>query len=177
MADVLTYVLHYEGAFNKNSLGAVSEAAKRAKDIGQEAHAVVVGEDVPDDLAKSLGKYGATKVWRAKAPEGLVGQVHRAVGAERDGLVQRAERGIGAHRDRDDLVHRDRSALLDLHGGLDRVRVEGVQVLFPAAVEALGIRVHALLDGGVRDLFHQDANLQSGLLFRYGVRDITPLID
>ena len=27
MADILTYVLHYEGAFNKNSLGAVSEAA------------------------------------------------------------------------------------------------------------------------------------------------------
>ena len=25
MADVLTYVLHYEGEFNKNSLGAVSE--------------------------------------------------------------------------------------------------------------------------------------------------------
>ena len=71
MSGILTYVLHYEGAFNKNSLGAVSEAAKRAKDIGQDAHAVVVGEDVPDDLAKSLGKYGATKVWRAKAPEGL----------------------------------------------------------------------------------------------------------
>ena len=30
MADVLTYVLHYEGAFNKNSLGAVSEGAARA---------------------------------------------------------------------------------------------------------------------------------------------------
>src|SRR4051812_6135487 len=71
MSGILTYVLHYEGAFNKNSLGAVSEAAKRAKDIGAEAHAVVVGEDVPDDLAKSLGKYGATKVWRANGPEGL----------------------------------------------------------------------------------------------------------
>ncbi|MFL5896209.1 MAG: electron transfer flavoprotein subunit alpha/FixB family protein [Thermoleophilaceae bacterium] len=71
MSGILAYVLHYEGAFNKNSLGAVSEAAKRAKDIGAEAHAVVVGEDVPDDLAKSLGKYGATKVWRAKGPEGL----------------------------------------------------------------------------------------------------------
>ena len=30
MADVLTYVLHYEGEFNKNSLGAVSEGAARA---------------------------------------------------------------------------------------------------------------------------------------------------
>jgi electron transfer flavoprotein alpha subunit len=70
MSGILTYVLHYENQFNKNSLGAVSEAAKQAKEIGAEAHAVVVG-DVSDELAKSLGKYGATKVWRAKAPEGL----------------------------------------------------------------------------------------------------------
>ena len=36
MADVLTYVLHYEGALNKNSLGAVSEGAARAAEIGGE---------------------------------------------------------------------------------------------------------------------------------------------
>jgi electron transfer flavoprotein alpha subunit len=71
MSGILTYVLHYEGEFNKNSLGAVSEAAKLAGAIGGEAHAVVVGEKVPDDLARSLGSYGATKVWRASAPEGL----------------------------------------------------------------------------------------------------------
>jgi electron transfer flavoprotein alpha subunit len=71
MSGILTYVLHYEGEFNKNSLGAVSEAAKLAGEIGAEAHAVVVGENVSDDLAKSLGKYGATKVWVANAPEGL----------------------------------------------------------------------------------------------------------
>ena len=71
MSGILTYVLHYEGEFNKNSLGAVSEAAKLAGEIGGEAHAVVVGEGISDDLAKSLGKYGATKVWRANAPEGL----------------------------------------------------------------------------------------------------------
>jgi electron transfer flavoprotein alpha subunit len=71
MSGILTYVLHYEGEFNKNSLGAVSEAAKLAGQIGGEAHAVVVGEGVSDELAKSLGKYGATKVWRASAPEGL----------------------------------------------------------------------------------------------------------
>jgi electron transfer flavoprotein alpha subunit len=70
MSGILTYVLHYENQFNKNSLGAVSEAAKQAKAIGAEAHAVVVG-DVSDDLAKTLGNYGATKVWRAKGPEGL----------------------------------------------------------------------------------------------------------
>jgi electron transfer flavoprotein alpha subunit len=71
MSGILTYVLHYEGEFNKNSLGAVSEAAKRAGEVGGEAHAVVVGEGIPDDLAASLGKYGATKVYRANAPEGL----------------------------------------------------------------------------------------------------------
>jgi electron transfer flavoprotein alpha subunit len=71
MSGILTYVLHYEGEFNKNSLGAVSEAAKRASEIGGEAHAVVVGEGISDDLCRSLGKYGATKVYRANAPEGL----------------------------------------------------------------------------------------------------------
>ena len=72
MADVLTYVLHYEGEFNKNSLGAVSEGAARAKEVGGECHAVVVGgDDLTDDLCKTLGQYGATKVHRAKGPEGL----------------------------------------------------------------------------------------------------------
>jgi electron transfer flavoprotein alpha subunit len=72
MSGILTYVLHYEGEFNKNSLGAVSEGAKRARDLGQEAHAVVLGgDDLTDDLCKSLGKYGATKVYRVRGPEGL----------------------------------------------------------------------------------------------------------
>jgi electron transfer flavoprotein alpha subunit len=71
--SILTYVLHKDGEFNKNSLGGVSEAAKLAKEIGGDAAAVVVGEgdDLTDDLLKSLGKYGAAKVFRAKAPEGL----------------------------------------------------------------------------------------------------------
>jgi electron transfer flavoprotein alpha subunit len=72
MADVLTYVLHYEGAFNKNSLGAVSEGAARAAEIGGECHAVVVGgEDLTDALCETIGAYGAKKVFRAKGPEGL----------------------------------------------------------------------------------------------------------
>jgi electron transfer flavoprotein alpha subunit len=71
MADILVYALHYEGAFNKNSLGAVSEAASLASQIGGEAHAVVVGEGVSDDLAGQLGNYGVSKVFRAEAPEGL----------------------------------------------------------------------------------------------------------
>src|SRR5437588_2739175 len=72
MADVLTYVLHYEGEFNKNSLGAVSEGAARAAEVGGECHALVIGgDDLTDDLCQSLGAYGATKVFRAKGPEGL----------------------------------------------------------------------------------------------------------
>src|ERR671939_1285804 len=73
MSAILTYALHYEGEFNKNSLGAVSEAGKLAKEIGGEAAAVVVGEgdDLTDDLCASLGKYGASKIYRARAPEGL----------------------------------------------------------------------------------------------------------
>ena len=72
MADILTYVLHYEGALNKNSLGAVSEGATRAAEIGGQCHAVVVGgEDLTDELCQTLGSYGATKVFRARGPEGL----------------------------------------------------------------------------------------------------------
>ena len=70
--SVLVYALHYEGEFNKNSLGAVSQGAKLAKEIGGEAAAVVVGgDDLSDDLCASLGKYGVSKVYRAKGPEGL----------------------------------------------------------------------------------------------------------
>jgi len=72
MSGILTYALHYEGAFNKNSLGAVSEGARLAKEIGGEAAVVVVGgDDLTDDLCVSLGGYGATKVYRVNAPEGL----------------------------------------------------------------------------------------------------------
>jgi electron transfer flavoprotein alpha subunit len=76
MSGILTYALHYEGEFNKNSLGAVSEGAKLAKEIGGEAAVVVVGgDDLTDELCQTLGNYGATKVYRAKGPEGLGGPV------------------------------------------------------------------------------------------------------
>ncbi len=72
MGGILVYALHDdEGNFNKNSLGAISEAAKLAGELGTEAAAVVVG-DVADDAAAGLGAYGASKVYRCKeAPEGL----------------------------------------------------------------------------------------------------------
>ena len=72
MAGILVYALHNdEGEFNKNSLGALSEASKLAGELGTDAAAVVVG-DVSDEAAAGLGAYGVKKVYRAKeAPEGL----------------------------------------------------------------------------------------------------------
>jgi electron transfer flavoprotein alpha subunit len=85
MSNILVYALHYEGAFNKNSLGAVSEAARLANEIGGEAHAVVVGQGVSDDLAASLGNFGAKKVYKAEGPEGLAQPVVDALGKLFDG--------------------------------------------------------------------------------------------
>jgi electron transfer flavoprotein alpha subunit len=72
MPGILVYALHDdEGEFNKNSLGALSQASKLAGEIGGEAAAVAVG-DVSDDAAAGLGAYGVKKVYRCKeAPEGL----------------------------------------------------------------------------------------------------------
>ncbi|HZA59317.1 MAG TPA: electron transfer flavoprotein subunit alpha/FixB family protein [Solirubrobacterales bacterium] len=72
MAGILVYALHDdEGNFNKNSLGALSEAAKLAGELGTEASAIIVG-GVSDDAAKGLGAYGVKKVYRATdVPEGL----------------------------------------------------------------------------------------------------------
>jgi electron transfer flavoprotein alpha subunit len=73
MSGILVYALHYEGAFNKNSLGAVSEGARLASELGTECHVVVVGDKagLPDDLCASLGSFGASKVHRVEGPEGL----------------------------------------------------------------------------------------------------------
>ncbi len=80
MANILVYALHYEGAINKNSLGAVSEGARLAAELGGEAHAILVGEGVPQDLAATLGRYGASKVLVAEGPEGLAQPVVDAMG-------------------------------------------------------------------------------------------------
>jgi len=73
MSGILVYALHYEGAFNKNSLGAVSEGARLAGELGGECHVLVLGDraGLPDDLCASLGRYGAAKVFRVEGPEGL----------------------------------------------------------------------------------------------------------
>ncbi len=81
MGNILVYALHYEGAINKNSLGAVSEGARLASQIGGEAHAILVGQGVPQDLAGTLGNYGAAKALIAEGPEGLAQPVVDAMAA------------------------------------------------------------------------------------------------
>ncbi len=73
MSGILVYALHHDGAFNKNSLGAVSEGARLASEVGGECHALVLGDKagLPDDLVASLGRYGASKVFRVEGPDGL----------------------------------------------------------------------------------------------------------
>lgn len=71
MSNILVYALHHEGAINKNSYGAISEASKLAGELGGEVHVVLVGEDISDDVAGSVGTYGATKALRVAAPAGV----------------------------------------------------------------------------------------------------------
>ena len=71
--SVLTYALHYEGEFNKNSLGAVSrgrQARGRARRRGRRGRRRRRRPDRRALRARSAS-YGAQKVYRAKAPEGL----------------------------------------------------------------------------------------------------------
>src|SRR3954453_9006988 len=70
--DILLYAQHEEGEFNKNSLGAVSEGARIAGELGGECHALVLGgDDLSDDLCGALGGPGGAKVFRVRGPEGL----------------------------------------------------------------------------------------------------------
>ena len=73
MSGILVYALHYDGAINKNSLGAVSEGARLASELGTECHAIVVGDKagLSDEVLAPLGAHGAAKVSRAEGPEGL----------------------------------------------------------------------------------------------------------
>ena len=145
--------------------------------LGQRGHLQVVGHDGADRVALTvvrllaqqdqvgalgLEHLGQRVAGRADvgARQGVVGQLHRAVGAEGDGLVQGTDGGFGTHGHRDDLLDRDRATLLDLHGRLEGVRVEGVEVFLSAAVQSHRAGVDALLNGGVRYLLDQDADLQ-----------------
>src|ERR1700732_1141938 len=80
MANILIYALHYEGAIIKNSLGAVSEGARLAGELGGEAHVIMLGEGIPQDLGAWLGASGASRVLVASGPEGLAQPVVDAMG-------------------------------------------------------------------------------------------------
>lgn len=79
MSNILVYALHHDGAINKNSLGAISTASKLAGELGGEVHVVLVGGDIADDVAGSVGRYGATKALRVDAPAGVAQPVVDAV--------------------------------------------------------------------------------------------------
>lgn len=71
MAGIIVYVLSKDGEFNKNSLGAISEASKLAGELGGEASAIIVGENFSDDAIATLGAHGAAKVYKVNGPEGV----------------------------------------------------------------------------------------------------------
>src|SRR5947208_2855387 len=108
---------------------------------------------------KSSGFFFAAMV-DFRLGERVVGEVHRAVSAERDSLVQSADGGARPHSHRYDLLDRDRATLLDLHRRLEGMRVEGVEIFLAATVQPHRVRIDALLNGGVRYLLDQDADLQ-----------------
>ena len=81
MSGILVYALHHDGAFNKNSLGAVSEGARLAAELGTECHALVLGEGGLPTSWRPLGNFGATKVFRVEGPEGLAQPVVDAMAA------------------------------------------------------------------------------------------------
>ncbi len=68
MANILVYALHYEGAINKNSLGAVSEGAKLAAQLGGEAHAILLGENVPMSWRPRLANTARRRCWWPRDP-------------------------------------------------------------------------------------------------------------
>ena len=117
MSGILVYALHHDGAFNKNSLGAVSEGARLASELGTECHAVVLGDPagLPEELCASLGRYGAARVFRVEGPEGLAQPVVDAMAKVMDdGVALRAE------------LRRQPRALRD---GAERVLVERAVVV------------------------------------------------
>ena len=82
MSGILVYALHYDGAFNKNSLGAVSEGARLAAELGTECHAIVVGEGVSRRAGRpSSATTARSKVYRVEGPEGLAQPVVDAMAA------------------------------------------------------------------------------------------------
>src|ERR1044072_7811309 len=103
MSDVLVYARHYEGQINKNSLGAVSEGARLASELGGECHAIVVGDEA------GLGGGVLARLARPgpRPPPGAGGEGHAIV--------------VGARAARGDDV----PAPLGPHGAAKVFRAEG----------------------------------------------------
>src|ERR671936_453142 len=97
MPGILVYALHDdEGNFNKNSQGALSEAAKLAGELGTEAAAVVVG-DVADDAAAELEDVQVElSPWSTKAKMVTRGEQRGAdVNIEDANILVGGGRGLG----------------------------------------------------------------------------------
>ena len=85
--DILVYALHYEGEINKNSLGAVSEGAKLAAELGGECHAVVVGRGHLRRPRRHARRLRRDEGLPRRGPRGP-----RAAGRRRDGQGHRRQR-------------------------------------------------------------------------------------
>ncbi len=82
MADILVYALHYEGAFNKNSLGAVSEGARLARRARRRgARGRARRRRAAASCARRSATTAPTKVLVAEGPEGLAQPVVDAMAA------------------------------------------------------------------------------------------------
>ena len=64
---ILAYMEVREGKIKKSSLEALSEAKRRADDLGEALEAVFLGKDL-DGLAEGAYKYGASKVYLLENP-------------------------------------------------------------------------------------------------------------
>ena len=74
MSGILVYALHYDGAFNKNSLGAVSEGARLAGELGTRVprrRASARRPACPTSCAPRSAATAPSKVFRVEGPEGL----------------------------------------------------------------------------------------------------------
>jgi electron transfer flavoprotein alpha subunit len=83
VTSLLVFVVHHEGGFYESSLGALTEGARVAAELGGDCHALVVGDraELSDELCAILGRHGATRVYRVQGPAGLAQPVVDAMAA------------------------------------------------------------------------------------------------
>jgi len=108
-------------------------------------------------LALEGGSKQAAGGHQVGAGDRVVGDEHGAVGSHGERLAERVERASGPHRHEHHLAFAP--GFLDLERLLDRLRVEVVERAFAGTVKPLRVRVDALRDSRIRDLFDTDRNL------------------